>query len=277
MEKRDKRYDGAATAGPRAVSGILNQPPPKAEEFSLWRFTPTAELAEIVEYYWMVQWDLRGRPPHTQETLPHPNIHVVFEPEASRVFGVVTGKFSRKLEGKSHVFGIRFAPGMFRSYLGDAVSSLTDKTKPVRDVFGPEVAELQSKLALPSNSQEMVTATDFFLSARIPPFDERAQLAKSLVRQILQDRELRTVDELVASAGMGKRTLQRLFEEYVGASPKWVIRRYRLQEAVDLVRKGGRANFAQIAADLGYFDQAHLINDFQSILGYSPSGFRTVS
>jgi AraC-like DNA-binding protein len=256
--------------------GILNPPPPAPEQFTLSRYKPASDLAHFIEYYWIVVWDLRGRGPHTQETLPQPNVHVVFAANDSRVYGVVTGKFSRHLHGKSHVFGIRFAPGMFRSFLGSAVSGLADKTRPVRAVFGESVSELEALLVSSAAQEHMVKATDEFFQRRIPAFDDKAELAKRVVQQVLDERDLCTVDDLVNRVGIGKRTLQRLFGEYVGVSPKWVIRRYRLHEAVERFRSGERPNFAQVALELGYFDQAHLVNDFKSIIGYSPTAFQKI-
>lgn len=271
LEKRDKT--NVETDYRR---GILNPPPPAPEQFSLSRYKPASELGHFIEHYWVVTWDLRGREPHRQGTLPQPNVHVVFAANNSHVYGVVTGKFSRHLEGKSHVFGIRFAPGMFRSFLGSAVSKLADKTKPVRAVFGESVCELEAVLVSSAAQERMVGAVNEFFQRRIPPLDAKAELAKRVVKQILDERDLRTVDDLVKRVGIGKRTLQRLFGEYVGVSPKWVIRRYRMHEAVERFRSGERPNFAQVALELGYFDQAHLINDFKSIIGYSPREFQKI-
>ncbi len=271
LEKRDK-----TNSEMRYRQGILNPPPPAPEQFSLSRCKPAPDLAHLIEHYWIVAWDLRGREPHTQETLPQPNVHVVFEANNSHVYGVVTGKFSRHLDGKSHVFGIRFAPGMFRSFLGSAVSKLTDKTKPVRAVFGESVCGLEAVLVSSTAQERMVEAANEFFKRRIPPFDDKTELAKHVVLQITDDRDLCTVDDLVNRVGIGKRTLQRLFGEYVGVSPKWVIRRYRLYEAVERFRSGERPDFARAALELGYFDQAHLINDFKSIIGYSPTEFQKI-
>jgi AraC-like DNA-binding protein len=69
------------------------------------------------------------------------------------------------------------------------------------------------------------------------------------------------------------RSLQRLFSRYVGVSPKWVIRRYRLHELLEQMHSGRHLDWAQVAIDLGYFDQAHLINDFKSITGYAPTEY----
>lgn len=90
--------------------GILN-PPPTTGEFRVSHRKPAPQLSSFIEYYWIVAWDLRNRVPHKQKTLPQPNVHVVFERNNSHVFGVITGKFSRRLAGRARIFGIRFAPG----------------------------------------------------------------------------------------------------------------------------------------------------------------------
>jgi AraC-like DNA-binding protein len=105
----------------------------------------------------------------------------------------------------------------------------------------------------------------------------RVTLATRLAEQILKagegESEIRSVQELARRSGMNQRSLQRLFQEYVGASPKWVIRRYRLHELVERLKAGDVVDGVQAALDLGYFDQAHLINDFRSIVGYSPTRY----
>src|SRR5262245_35201319 len=71
--------------------------------FRYIRRLPPPDLTPWINHFWMVRWDLRGVDPYEQETLPHPNVHVVFEEDNSCVYGVVTGKFVRKLVGKSQV------------------------------------------------------------------------------------------------------------------------------------------------------------------------------
>ena len=69
------------------------------------------------------------------------------------------------------------------------------------------------------------------------------------------------------------RALQRLFREYVGVSPKWVINRYRLHEALEQIAAGGAIDWSALALDLGYFDQAHFIRDFRRLVGVSPGAY----
>jgi transcriptional regulator GlxA family with amidase domain len=81
------------------------------------------------------------------------------------------------------------------------------------------------------------------------------------------------VEHLAAAAGVSVRTLQRLFVEYVGAGPAWVIRRWRVIEAAEQVAREPRATWAEMAADLGYGDQAHLVREFRTNLGATPAAY----
>src|SRR5215510_15590210 len=92
--------------------GVL-KPPPGGEGSHYARYHPSPDLEFFVEHYWIVQWDLRGKEPYLQETLPHPSIHVVFGPGDSRIVGIVRGRFSILLKDQGGVFGIKFLPGAF--------------------------------------------------------------------------------------------------------------------------------------------------------------------
>ena len=87
------------------------------------------------------------------------------------------------------------------------------------------------------------------------------------------DRSLRRLGDLAARSGIGARTLQRLFTEYVGISPTWVLRRYRLLEAAEAVRAGERVVWSDVASALGYADQAHLVREFRAALGRTPEAY----
>jgi len=256
--------------------GVLRVPP-VAGKFRMLRRAPPPDLAQCIAHYWMVSWDLRGEKPHVQETLPHPNIQAVFEKGNSLVGGISTGRFTRVLEGQSHVFGIKFTPGGFHPFLQAPVSSLTNRTVAVNIIFGKDVDRLETVLVSSCGEDEMIEAANAFFRARKPEPDETVTLAGQLVERILGEPDIKTVDDLVDRSGIGKRSLQRIFNEYVGINPKWVIRRYRLHELVERLNSGEQFDWAQMALELGYFDQAHLINDFRSIVGYSPTQYQDLA
>lgn len=68
-------------------------------------------------------------------------------------------------------------------------------------------------------------------------------------------------------------SLQRRFRDYVGVGPKWVLQRYRLHDAAERMASGQVADWARVALDLGYFDQAHFVNDFRAAIGKPPAEY----
>lgn len=249
--------------------GLLKPAAPPEGRFHYVRRLPPADLAPWVTHFWMVAWDLRGLDPYQPETLPHPNVHAVFGPEGSTISGVSTQKFTTVLQGQSYVFGVKFQPGGFRSILGKPVASIANRTIAASKIVGPVIVAKME--ALTNEEQPLIDAACAWLREVLPPEPDPAALeAAALVAKVLQDRDVVTVDALASATGTAKRSLQRLFREYVGVPPKWVIRRYRLHELVEQLNAGERLHLAQTAVQLGYFDQAHLINDFRSITGYTP-------
>jgi len=73
--------------------------------------------------------------------------------------------------------------------------------------------------------------------------------------------------------GIPLRTLQRLFRRYVGVGPKWTLQRYRLHDAVTLIDTGAVDDLAELAASLGWYDQAHFTREFTSLVGMPPAKY----
>jgi AraC-like DNA-binding protein len=253
--------------------GILRRSLP-AGKLRHSRRRPSSEVMPWIAHYWMINWDLGGCEPQVVGSLPHPNIHLIFEKGTSVVSGVQTCKFSRVLEGQARVFGVKFRPGGFRPFLESPVSKLADRVVPANRIFGRDLEPLEAIVLSSGKEDDKVRAVDDFFRARAPKRDPMIELAGQLVERILREPEIKSVDDLASHAVMSKRRLQRIFNEYVGVSPKWVIRRYRMHELIEKINSGSRLDWSQVALDLGYFDQAHLINDFKSIVGYSPTQYQ---
>lgn len=252
--------------------GVLNL---KAGEkkFSLSRHMPSSELSFFVERYWVVSWDLRGQEPYVQETLPYPCVNLVFEQGQTRVYGVETGKFARLLEGKGRVFGIKFKPGAFYPFVKAPVSRLTNSSVDFQDVFGVDCNALEAAILAQEDEGEMVQLAEHFLHERLPERDEHVRIINEIVDYIIAHQEITKVEDVVSQLDMNKRTLQRLFRQYVGVSPRWVIKRYRLHEVAERLAERGVVDWPGIVVELGYADQAHFIKDFKAIVGRTPGEY----
>ena len=242
-------------------------------QFQHERRLPSAPLADLVEHYWYVRWDLRELPPQQQATLPHPNVHLVIERNKSHIYGVHTERFERCLEGLDFAFGIKFKPGGFHPFLQAPVSTLANRSLPVQAVFGTDCQSLAPRITTCANVDAMAVVAEAFLLANLPPPDPNVARASTLVSAIAGDIGITSVDRLMTTAAIDKRALQRLFQKYVGIGPKWVIKRYRLHEAIAQMQDSAPVNWAALALGLGYFDQAHFGRDFRALVGQSPTEY----
>ncbi|WP_329274395.1 helix-turn-helix domain-containing protein [Streptomyces sp. NBC_01451] len=94
----------------------------------------------------------------------------------------------------------------------------------------------------------------------------------ALVDTITTDPSLLRVSQLAAHADLSTRQLQRLFAEYVGIGPKWVIRRTRIQEAASRAATTPQ-DWSALATELGYANQGQFIRDFTGAVGISPAQY----
>jgi AraC-like DNA-binding protein len=255
-----------------AAKGLLN-PHGSNPPFRLRRYFATDVANLFVEHYWIVNWELRAGGPHVQEDLPHPSVHLVFEPGGASIYGVMRGKFSRQLADRGQVLGIKFRPGAFYPLLRAPVSSITDRVLPASQVFGAAVDELQACILGLSDDAQMVALVEHFLRGCLPAADPVAIGVGRLVNRLVSEPGDLRVDDLADRLRTNPRALQRLFSRYVGVSPKWVIKRARLFEAADRLGNPAAQDWSRLAQELGYFDQSHFIHDFKSVIGHTPEAY----
>lgn len=243
------------------------------DHFTLTRHAPAPALAWAVEMYWAVRWDLPAGETYDQRVIPHPAVHLVFEEGRAEVQAVTTDEFVRRLAGRGHVLGVKFQPAGFRPYLGGPVAAIVDRRLPARSVFGPDVDPLARRVAATDDALARAALVGGFL-AGLPaaPLPMTAPV-NAIVHQVARDRSITRVDDLAARLGVGTRRLQRLFAEHVGVPPKWVINRSRIHAAAEAAVAPEPVDWATLAADLGYSDQAHLVRDFTAAVGTPPARY----
>jgi AraC-like DNA-binding protein len=279
LNKRDARrrtYDPLMAVPRRDTRGIVD-PAGLLTRVRFRRHPPAEPLRRYVEQYWFIDWDLPE--PYVSHVVPHPSVHLTFQrdrrPPYAELTGIPVGLYTRRLTGRGRVCGVKFRPGGFRPYAPEhPVSHWTGRVLPAPDVFPRITADTAGSVVTPADDESRVAALDAFLLPLAPAApDPRADLAAALADRVRDDRSVRRVDDLAATAGLSVRALQRLFSAYVGVRPKWVILRYRIHEALELAGTRGQVDWAALAADLGYADQAHLVRDFTATVGVPPTAY----
>jgi AraC-like DNA-binding protein len=263
-----------AAAEPAGDSRGILSPRAGAAAFAMARHHPSAALQPFVEYLWSVEWDRTGRPAHVQRILPNPSVHLSFEPGLARVTGISRRRaaFEYRLVGVGRVVGVRFRPGGVRPWLDGPVSVFTDREAPVGDLVAVDDAALSAAVQSATDAAAAAALVDTALAPLAPEPDPTVDRVAGLVQAVHRDPSIRRAADLAAVAGLGVRSLQRLCAEWVGVGPTWLVRCARLHEAAGRAA-GGPVAWAQLAAELGYADQSHLVRDFARVIGEPPARY----
>lgn len=273
--------NATAPAGDPTRRGLLH--PAETERVTdLRRDAPVSEaLQPFVERYWSVSWDLTGRPPFRSEVLSHPSVNVAVEsgthprfgahPPAVLVHGVVTRRFTIDLVGAGRTIAVKFRPGGFTAFTG--VLPPVDTVTPLAGELALDPSVLLRDVLAEADHEAAAAVLDAALAPRapVPPPAYLALLA--LLDAMIADRGLVRVEQVARLGAMSVRSLQRLFAGFLGVSPKAVLARYRLQDAAAVIDAEGTDNLAELAASLGWFDQAHFSRDFRAVVGVPPSTY----
>jgi AraC-like DNA-binding protein len=103
---------------------------------------------------------------------------------------------------------------------------------------------------------------------------ERHPAVRYAIGEFTSVPQIRTVSDITSELGFTARRFIETFSDQVGMTPKAFCRVRRFQEAVRLAAEAREIEWVRVAADCGYFDQAHFIRDFRAFSGINPSDYR---
>lgn len=242
-------------------------------KFSLTRHAPGLDLSFYIKHYWIVSWDLTGQQPYPQDVVPNPCVNMVVERNRTAIHGPAKGRYTYLLKDRGCVFGVKFKPGGFYPFIKQPVSVLAESPMNVLDVFDISAEQLEQTLLTQPDEVHMINVAEQILRRNLPDRDGNIVLINSMIDHINENQLITKVDQLCDEFDINKRTLQRLFDQYVGVSPKWVIQLYRIHNAVEILGNDQSIDRLKLSLDLGYYDQSHFIKDFKAITGRTPEEY----
>ena len=162
-------------------------------------------------------------------------------------------------------------PGWSAPLFGVAANELTDRIVMLEDIWGLAGRDLACELLHARSLPEIIDRLGHAIARRTPHLFESssARLARRAI-VLLEGGETR-VESVAERLGVTARHLRRAFTESVGIGPKEFARTVRLQRAIETAATSN--DWARIAADTGYYDQAHLIAEFRELVGLTPGAF----
>jgi AraC-like DNA-binding protein len=238
-------------------------------------------LGDLVGYAYL------GEPPELHRGLPSQYLTIVIT--LDEPLGLASGdepveKFSSlasglhstavRIGGTPNRTGLQLAltPAGSRALFGLPAGELAATTVNLDDLVGHPATELSDRLrATPSWEERFDILQQLFLAAwRDEPAPQpRAELSWAW-RRLRETAGGVGVQELASEVGWSRRHLSERFRSEYGLSPKVAARVLRFERAVAVLKRRPRTRLADLAADLGYADQAHLTREWHALAGCSP-------
>lgn len=177
--------------------------------------------------------------------------------------------------GAIDVLGIRLQPWAAAQTLGIGMRELRDRMMPLDDMGGRSVKPLRQLVhelhdARTDHARLAVTRRAFTANNA----SDLDGVARRAVERVAASDQLPSVRQLAAGLGASMRTVQRVFADDVGLSPKTLLRIVRVQRALGLALGAPDLTWSTIAARAGYHDQSHFVRDFRALVGCTPTQFR---
>ncbi len=197
-----------------------------------------------------------------------------FESYGSAVIcGAHSSHFIIDTVGQTRVIGAHFRPGGAFPFFRFPAGEIHNAHVALEDVWGGRARALRDRLLACASVEAMLAALgDALLAEAYRPL-ERHPAVRFALRELGHAPHVRTVTEVTKQIGLSPRRFIEAFSSEVGLTPKVYSRVRRFQEVIRRVRSGQPFEWARIAGDCGYYDQAHFIHDFRSFSGLSPTRY----
>jgi AraC-like DNA-binding protein len=243
-------------------------------------------LSKNVECLWLLEGADWRESPAPERLLPDGCVELILNfgdlfrehKEAGRselqpsrfVVGQMTQPVLVSPTGPVQLLGIRFTPGGALPFFPIPPGELTNRIEPLADVSTALDRELSGRPYDARESQEKIAIVEALLLRQMSAKEEKGASLHNAISEIVSSGGQISVDRLANDLGISGRQLERRFLNEVGIGPKLLCRILRFQQVFRAVEREDK-NWARIAADCGYYDQAHLIRDFRQFAGQTPS------
>ena len=235
---------------------------------------PGKEFSGLIEKFWMLprkggkgQWHL--------EAPPDGNFDLVFVLAETRCKVLYVGPFTKPkhipMFNDCDYFCVWFRPGIMPRVADVEAGDLVDGWADLPKVLGIGIDELGERLSHGRDLNSKIRLMeDFFHQTGLTSVAPKG-IYRGAAELVESSRGMIRVDGLADTLGTTTRTLERMFREHAGMSPKKFIRLVRFQNILSRLRSGAAStNLAEFANEWGYADQSHFIRDFKSLMQTSP-------
>lgn len=248
-------------------------------------FKPCHPLGRFVECYWTLEGNGKSTSAAPEPILPDGCVEMILNYDApfleikdngervAQPMHFLVGQMTRPVTitptGNVQLIGIRFQPAGVAPFLRQPLHEMTNRTVELVDVDRVLARQLTAAISSSASLAKRISAIEFCLSQRMQTFTGDERLLKLTANTVRLDGNIK-IDSLADAAGVSGRQLERRFLQEVGIGPKLFCRILRFQQVFRAVAADS-TSWADVAVSCGYYDQAHLIRDFQEFSHQTPA------
>lgn len=178
--------------------------------------------------------------------------------------------FRSDLGGAGKVSGVsaRLTPWGLNVFRRGIVRDCSERRVDCRDIFSKYAIEaVEEQLSVTKSARNRVQCVERFLLSHMNR-DHEDLLIQSACRELDKSHGNHPIASLARSFGLSERSLERRFHIHVGTTPKKYARIVRLRSTI--FQRHKLSSWAEVAYASGYYDQSHMINEFQELYGLPP-------
>jgi AraC-like DNA-binding protein len=253
--------------------------------------TPSPPLDDFVEDLWLYEGYAH---PHSRERiLPSGTLELVINlrEDELRIYGAAQPERCRRFPGalvsgayggffvsdgaeEASIMGVHFRPAGAFPFLGLPAGELVDTHVDLETLWGRAAAvELRERLCATPALAERFRLLEKALASRLLRPPEHHYAVPAALEAFGRTHVRAAVRDVARRVGLSERRFIQVFKAETGLTPKLFCRVLRFQRAREMAQRDASPDWARVASECGYFDQSHLIRDFQAFSGFSPAEY----
>lgn len=252
-------------------------------------YKPGELLSSFVAYYWEGNFNDQAQHLLSQRVIPNGFVELIIhltdwhcdlfscygwsQSPNYTIIGLHTRPYEVHFSDHVRVFGIRFKPEGIFNIFGIPAAEFKERYEDVSQVLGRAIQTFSDQLREKSSIEERLALAELFLSNTAQKNHIHLNYINRAAELIRQSKGAMKIDELPDKVCISLRQLERGFKEKIGISPKHYLRISRVNEVYNQLRENQVLNFAELAYQTGYTDQAHFIKEFKNLTGAKPTIF----
>jgi len=251
-------------------------------------FAPSVQLSPYIQSYWFIKSSPQQQLSANEYLHPDGGMSITFNYIDSLKFdgdnagdilfdGAHTSTRTMQLNGSFDAIGIRFLPAGARAFLAMPLKEIKSELLPSADIPLVGHEQLYQQLGEASSFTNKVALIENWLLNIIKP-EQGANAATSAAMNVFNYHHGDiSVSAVAKQLELNQRRLERLFNDQVGLTAKEFARNKRIKQARFYLKQHPERSLAEVAYDLGFYDQAHFTKQFKQVVGISPKVYATKS